>query len=136
MTAIKFDIKNAEKINSILSDINGKAVDHTFRSFRDIFNGDDQTKKAENLVGGKKHAVGVKVILESGHAVKSAYKYTRIGTQITLECRASGWFITNICRTDIWAKGGDNRIIMTPSHDEQAIRVLKREYFVTTGEIV
>jgi len=135
MKAIKFTAANATKINAILSDVNGKAVDHTFRSFRDIFNGDDQTKKAEALVGGKKFAVGIKIIVESGHSVKSAYKYTRIGTRISLECRASGWFITDITRTDIWAKGGDNRIMMTPSHHEQAILVLKRGYFITTGEI-
>lgn len=131
MKAIKFDVKNAEKINSILSDINGKAVDHTFRSFRDIFNADDQTKKAENLVGGKKYAVGIKVLIESGHAVSKSYKYTRIGTQITLECRASGWFITDITRADIWQKGGQSTILMAPSHHERAVSVLESGYFVT-----
>jgi len=134
MKAITFTAAYTTKINAILSDINGKAVDHTFRSFGDIVKGDDQTKKAEALVGGKKYAVGMKVILESGHAVSKSYKYTRIGTSITLEMRLSGWFVTNICRTDIWSKGGDNRIMMTPSHHEQAILVLKRGYFITTGE--
>jgi hypothetical protein len=131
MKAIKFDVKNAEKVNAILSDVNGKAVDHTFGSFGDIVKGDDRTKKAENLVGGKKFAVGIKIIVESGHSVKSAYKYSRIGTQVTLECRSSGWFITDITRADIWQKGGPSTILMTPAHHERAVSVLKRGYFVT-----
>jgi hypothetical protein len=135
MKAIKFTEANAEKINAILSDVNGRAVDHTLRSFGDIVKADDQTKKAENLVGGKKHAVGMKVLIESGDKVPNAYKYNRVGTIVTLEMRSSGWFITDICRTNLWASGGKSVIIMTPSHHERAIEVLKRGYFVTTGEI-
>jgi len=137
MKPIKFDVKNADKINAILDEVNGIAASHTYNKFTDmVADCNSQISRAENLVDGKKHAVGIKIIVESGYSVKSAYKYTRIGTQVTLECRSSGWFITDITRADIWAKGGQSTIHMTPSHHERAIEVLKRGYFVTTGEIV
>ncbi len=132
MKAIKFTATNAEKINAILADVNGRAVDHTYKTFQDMVTAcNSEISRAESLVGGKKYAIGIKIIVESGHSVKSAYKYTRIGTQVTLECRASGWFVTDIRRTNIWAKGGESTILMTPSHHQRAVSVLGRGYFVT-----
>ena len=134
MKPIKFDATNAEKINAILADVNGKAADHTYKTFQDMVADCNFTvARAENLVGGKKYAAGIKIIVESGYSVKSAYKYTRIGTQITLECRASGWFITDITRADIWAEGGGRIIFMTPAHHERAVEVLGRGYVVVTA---
>ncbi len=132
MKAIKFTAANSEKINAILTQVNGKATDHTYNKFTDmVADCNNQIARTENLVGGKKYAIGIKIMVESGYSVKSAYKYTRIGTQITLECRASGWFITNICRADIWASGGKSTILMTPAHHDRAVSVLGRGYFVT-----
>ncbi len=132
MKPIKFDAANAEKINAILDEVNGKATDHTYKTFVEmVADCNNQISRSESLVGGKKYAIGIKIIIESGHSVSKSYKYTRIGTRITLECRASGWFITNICRTNIWAKGGESTILMTPSHHQRAIEVLKSGYFIT-----
>ena len=134
MKAIKFDVKNAEKINAILAAINGKATDHTYKTFTEMVAACNfGISRAENLVGGKKYAIGIKIMVESGHSVKSAYKYSRIGTSVRLECRASGWFITNISRADIWAKGGQSTIHMTPSHHQRAVEVLGRGYVVVTA---
>jgi hypothetical protein len=134
MTAIKFDIKNAEKVNAILSDVNGKATDHTYKTFQDMVAACNfDIARAENLVGGKKFAVGIKIIVESGQSVSKSYKYTRIGTQVTLESRPSGWFITDITRADIWASGGKSTIHMTPAHHERAIKVLESGYVVVTA---
>ncbi len=132
MKAIKFTATNAEKINAILADVNGRAVDHTYKTFQDMVTAcNSEISRAESLVGGKKYAIGIKIIVESGHSVKSAYKYTRIGTQVTLECRASGWFVTDIRRADIWQKGGTSTILMTSAHHDRALAVLKSGYFVT-----
>ena len=134
MKAIKFHVKNAEKINVILDVTNGKATDHTYKTFTDMVTAcNSEISRAENLVGGKKFAIGIRVIVESGYSVKSAYKYTRIGTSVTLECRSSGWFITDITRADIWAKGGQSTIHMTPAHHERAVAVLGRGYVVVTA---
>jgi hypothetical protein len=132
MKPIKFVEANAKKIDLILNAVNGRASDHTYCKFSD-FESDAESiiLRAEKLLGGKKYSVGAKAVIESGGSVPNAYKYSRVGTRISLECRASGWFITDICRTTLWAKGGDNRIIMTTAHHERAIEVLKRGYFVT-----
>ena len=131
MKNIKFDIKNAAKINVLLGEVNGRASGHTYYDF-----GDFKTEaerfiwKIEALLGGKKYCLGAKFYIESGGSVKSAYKYTRIGTRISLECRASGWFVTNIQRADIWAKGGESKIVLTQAHHDQAVKVLRNGYQV------
>ena len=132
MRPIKFAKINADKINAILTEVNGKASDHTYRSFNN-FSVDAEAViwKIENLLGGKKYCPGAKFSIESGGSVKSAYKYTRIGTRISFECRASGWFVTEIKRADIWAKGGDTTIVLTAAHHDRAVIVLKSGYVVT-----
>jgi hypothetical protein len=132
MRPIKFAKINADKINAILTEVNGKASDHTYRSFNN-FSADAEAViwKIENLLGGKKYCPGAKFSIESGNSVPSAYKYTRIGTRVEFECRASGWFVTEIKRADIWSKGGESKIMLTPAHHDRAVNVLKSGYFIT-----
>ena len=132
MKPIKIEKTNADKINAILDTVNGKAADHTYHTVAN-FEVDAWriAAKIENLLGGKKYCLGAKFSIESGGSVKSAYKYTRIGTRIGFECRASGWFVTEIKRADIWAKGGDSKIVLTPAHHDRAVNVLKSGYFIT-----
>ena len=129
MNNIKFDIKNAAKINALLGEVNGRASDHTYREFGDFKTEAERfISKIETLLGGKKYCVGAKFSIESGGSVKSAYKYTRIGTRISLECRASGWFVTSIERAHIWARGGECKIVLTQAHHDQAVKVLRDGY--------
>ena len=132
MKPIKFAKINADKINAILTEVNGKAADHTYRSFNH-FSVDAEAViwKIENLLGGKKYCPGAKFSIESGNSVPSGYKYTRIGTRVEFECRASGWFVTEIKRADIWSKGGESKIVLTPAHHDRAVNVLKSGYFIT-----
>ena len=132
MKPIKFTAANADKINAILTEVNGKASDHTYCKFTDFeSDAENVISRVEKLLGGKKHCVGAKFSIESGGSVPSAYKYTRIGTRISFECRASGWFVIEVKRTDIWAEGGDSRIVLTPAHHDRAVNVLKSGYVVT-----
>ena len=131
MNNIKFNIANAAKINALLGEVNGRASDHTYYKFTD-FESDagNIISRVEKLLGGKKHCVGAKAIIESGDSVPNAYRYTRIGTRISLECRASGWFVTDIKRVDIWAKGGESRIVLTQAHHDRAVKVLSDGYII------
>ena len=132
MKPIKFTAASAEKINAILTDVNGRASDHTYHTFNHFsVDADALIWKIENLLGGKKYCPGAKFSIESGSSVPSAYKYTRIGTRVEFECRASGWFATEIKRTDIWAKGGESKIVLTTAHHDRAVNVLKSGYVVT-----
>lgn len=131
MKPIKFAATNTDKINAILDEVNGRASDHTYCNFYD-FEADagNMIKKIETILGGKKYCVGAKFSIESGNSVKSAYRYTRIGTRISLERRASGWFVTGIEREHIWAKGGESKIVLTQAHHDRAVTVLKSGYVV------
>ena len=132
MKPIKFANTNGDKINTILTEVNGRASDHTYRNFNNFsVDADALIWKIENLLGGKKYCPGAKFSIESGSSVPSAYKYTRIGTRVEFECRASGWFITEISRADIWSKGGESKIVLTPAHHDRAVTVLKSGYVVT-----
>ena len=131
MNNIKFDIKNAAKINALLGEVNGRASGHTYCQFEDFKTEAERfISKIEALLGGKKYSVGAKFSIESGGSVKSAYKYTRIGTRISLERRASGWFITGIERAYIWARGGESKIVLTQAHHDQAVKVLSDGYII------
>ena len=131
MKNIKFDIKNTAKINALLGEVNGRASDHTYLDFVDFKTDAERfILKIETLLGGKKHCVGAKFSIESGDSVPNAYKYTRIGTRISLERRASGWFVTDIKRVDIWAQGGKSAIVLTQAHHDQAVKVLSDGYLI------
>ena len=131
MKPIKFAKTNTDKINAILTEVNGRAVDHTYRDFGDFKTEAERfISKIEALLGGKKYCVGAKFSIESGDSVPNAYKYTRIGTRISLECRASGWFVTDIKRVDIWAKGGKSEIVLTQAHHDQAVKILSAGYLI------
>ena len=139
MDNIKFDIKNAAKINALLDSVNGRASGHTYCQFEDFKTEAERfISKIEALLGGKKYALGAKFSIESGDSVpnaygrfgKDVYKYTRIGTRISLECRASGWFVTDIQRADIWARGGESKIVLTQAHHDQAVKVLSDGYII------
>ena len=131
MKPIKFASTNTDKINLILNEVNGRASDHTYCNFYDFeVNAGNMIKKIETILGGKKCCVGAKFSVESGNSVKNAYRYTRIGTRISLECRATGWFVTNIQRVDIWAKGGESKIVLTQAHHDRAVTVLKSGYVI------
>lgn len=128
---IKFNIKNETKINAALDSVNGRASDHTYTTYAD-FAADAWriAHKIEKLLGGKKYCIGAKFSIESGDSVLHAYKYSRIGTRVLLECRASGWFITDIQRVDIYSRGGSSTITFTQAHHEQAVKVLAEGYFL------
>lgn len=128
---LKFKIENAAKINALLDSVNGRASDHTYSKFSDVeVEAKYYISKIETILGGKKHCRGVKFFIQSGGEVSGGYKYARVGTQVSLECRASGWFITNIQRADIWARGGRSKIEFTQSHHDQAVSVLSSTYFL------
>jgi hypothetical protein len=132
MKSIKYDASNTDKINAILAEVNGRAGDHIYCNYQDFAPAANaKIAEVKNLVGGEKYTVGIKISIESGGSVSKSYKYTRIGTRIALERKASGWFVTEIKRIDIWAKGGESKIVLTPAHHDRAVNVLKSGYFVT-----
>ena len=128
---IKFKTENETKFNALLNEVNGRASGHTYTRFSNFAaESNNVILRIETLLGGKKHCLGVKFSIESGGSVSGGYKYSRIGTQVSLERRASGWFVTGIRRVDIGGHGGKSKITFTQAHHDQAVKVLSNGYII------
>jgi hypothetical protein len=124
---------STEKIQATLDSVNGRAKDHTFT------NADEVSKligwaeaDALKLLGSRKSLRGLKAVIKSGAAVTSAYKYTRTGTQVTVEWTSSSARITEISRCDVWKEGG-TRLVFTQEQDTRAVQQLRKNYTVAAG---
>ena len=102
-----YDTKKFEaRLLKAIKDANGDATAHTYH-FDDIcFLVEEAEERCEDI-GLPKHArVSAKVRGLSGSAVAKSYKYKRVGTSVLLERRSTGWFLTQIERSTIYAQGG------------------------------
>lgn len=131
MKAIKFNVENNSAIVQALAQANGKASTHTFTEFNTLANSFNAAARGMPKMGGAKHEKGIKIIVTSGESVKSAYKYSRIGTRVTFEKRASGWFIIDIQSVAIYSTPDRDRYILTPANDARALEYLKSQYSVS-----
>ena len=118
MNAIKIEQKNAEKIVAALAEINGKATAHTFTTFADVQRQVDSAEKQLAVLLKKKDWAGAVSVVLSGHDACRAYKYPRVGTQIRIERRPSGWFLTEIEEAKLFSKGGDGRGLIYLSEEQ------------------
>ena len=135
MKPIKLKRENEQKIDAALATVNGKARTHSYGSMWDLTMVAD---KADRMLAGygipKKQWVGAAVTAVSGDRVPNAYNrkgHTRIATKVTLERRATGWFLTEIGRTEIYQEGGSTTLYLTEQQDEIAVRILRMHYRIT-----
>ena len=122
MKAIKVSAPNSAAIEAALHQSNGRADTHTYTDFAEIA---DLAATAERellrIVGAKKDLPGAIFVSTSGTAVANAYKYSRQATRVTLERRATGWFLTDVEATQIYSDGGRERLSLTAAQREAAI---------------
>ena len=97
MTKIKINVKNQEKVEKLLDDVQKKSRTRTI-SYQDILDAVEDIEKKFNMCS-KKSKIGLKVFFNK-HMQKfpNAYKYTPRGTEVILEYFSSGFFITKISR--------------------------------------
>ncbi len=131
---IKVEQKNAEIIESALKAVNGRATQHTYTGFYQI---DAVAAFGEKdvlaLVGSKKAAVGAVVESTSGMKVSNAYAKrarVRVGTTVTLERCATGWFLVGVAAAEIFQEGGKDRLTLTEAQDAAAGARLRSQYRV------
>jgi hypothetical protein len=94
---------------------------------------DESEKAVLALVGSYKAAVGAVVDSTSGGKVSNAYAKRsrgRIGTTVTLERCATGWFLVGVAAAEIWQDGGKTRLTLTEAQDAEAVRRLRSQYRV------
>lgn len=65
----------------------------------------------------------------------SAYKYRAITTLIVIERRATGWFLVNVQRDEVFAKqGGIYAMRITPEQRDEIARRAVEDFIVVSDE--
>lgn len=131
---IKVESKNSALIEEALEAVNGRAHQHAYTRFDQIealaaFS----EKDVLALVGSHKAVVGAVVESTSGGKVSNAYakrSRVRIGTTVTLERCATGWFLVGVAAAEIFQEGGKTRLTLTEAQDAEAVRRLRSQYRV------
>ena len=116
------------RIEAALKAANGGATAHTYTSAREILNIVVQAEKSVLTLLLKKNAIGAKYVAWSGETVANAYKYSRTGTRINLERRASGWFLNDVTSVTLYQKAPKSQMILSARQDEWAIKTLRNKY--------
>jgi len=128
---IKICTKNSEVIEAALASVNGRASAHAYTTYGEIEGIAEKTEaRIVEFVGAKKRVVGARVVSCSSTAVPASYSgFRRAATGVTLECRATGWFLTDIIRVDVTqAGGGADRLFLTRDQADCATARLNSQF--------
>lgn len=134
MKAMKIEERNAVAIEAALHAANGAARQHAYTEYSEIA---AIAEFAENYVLsliGKKGAKGAVWTKTSGNPVCGAYAkkgFTRPATQVRMERRASGWFLTEVRKVEIGQKGGgDGRLTLTAEQASRTVEIFRKQFSV------
>jgi hypothetical protein len=128
---IKIEKTNAVAIEAALCVVNGRAYDHAYTTAAEIEKiAQESEQKVVCLVGSKKAAVGALVESTSGKEMPNAYRYSRIGTTVTIQRCASGWFLVGVASATLYQAGGRARLTLTAEQDSRAVARFRSQYQV------
>ena len=131
MKEIKIALVNTHKIEAVLREVNQKSTAHTYTSFDQIEAlVEDAETRLVNLLVAKKYFVGAIFYAASGFAVPNSYKYSRIGTQVTLTRKPTGWFLTDAVSTKIYKDGGKKTLRLTAAQDSIVYKKVRTNYSI------
>jgi hypothetical protein len=130
MKAIKL-LGNKLLIIAALERVNVRCVQHTFDDY-DVYNlAIDAERQALALLGSIKAIIGTKANARSGKKLPNAYKYARRVNTITLERRASGWWLTELANVESSDKRATElKLTLTAAQDTIAIDRLRKGYTI------
>jgi hypothetical protein len=118
---IKITEANRAKINAMLDELNGKATEHT-ASAENIFKlAEAMETKLDRFSIFKKDRSGAKASGMSGGDVPSAYKYSRIINDYTIERGSSEWFLIAVSKYSNYGNAAKNWIMLTPAQRDIAV---------------
>jgi len=136
MKEIKIALVNTHKIEAVLREVNQKSTAHTYTSFDQIEAlVEDAESRLTNLLKAKKHFVGARFDAASGFAVGNSYKYSRIGTQVTLTRKPTGWYLTAVASTIVYKEGGKKCLRLTEAQDAIVYKVVRTNYQVQSNTL-
>jgi len=129
---MKINISDKDAVRAALAAVNGKAERHAYTLPSEIAAvADDAERQLARLDVPKAARKGARYVSQSSGNLPKAYKYTAIGTVVTLERGASGWFLVDVAACDIWpGKAPFQRLTLTQDQDAIAIAAVRRQYGV------
>jgi hypothetical protein len=125
---IAIETKNKDKICEALAAINGKAREHTFSTYAQIFEIAQDAEILLTKLVNKCDAVGAVYTATSGDKMPNSYKYVRIATKVILTRGSKGWFLTDIKTDSVWSSGGSKGLTLTTGQDSKAVERLRLKY--------
>ena len=131
MKEIKITQSNSKKIEAALREINLKSTAHTYTNFDEIEAlVEDAESRLTNLLGAKKNFAGAIFDATSGFAVGNSYKYSRIGTHVTLTRKLTGWYLVDAVSTIIYKAGGKKILRLTEDQDAIVYKKVRENYSI------
>ena len=131
---IRITAENSAAIESALHVVNGTARQYAFTDYAEIAEIAAEAEKEVVALVGKTYASGAIFSKTSGKAVCNAYdrkSRTRVATTVKLDRRPSGWFLTNVKKTEIWQQGGGSGLLtLTQAQSDRAIDIFRRRFSV------
>ena len=126
MKPIRITEANKEAIEAALKEVNGAAKQHAYTGYPEVAFVLRYAEKKLASILPKKSRRGAKWTETSGAEVSNAYSKKafepRPATSITLEHRASGWFLVGVYKTHVYQDGGGaGRLHITQQHADEAI---------------
>jgi len=125
---IKICAENAEKINKILADVNGKATEHTYTSWIELEMLSMAAEKAALKLLSKKEAIGAEYVSTSGAKLPNSYNHPRKVTNIKIVRGSSAWFLVAVSSSQAWNAEGHKRLILTAEQDRLAVERFRNQY--------
>ena len=112
---IKIIKKNEQKIEQVLKEVNGRAVDHTLTSYDELqLITDKAVRKIYDALQNKASCSGASLHYTSGLAVSNRYKYSRKATYINITFNSKlEAFLTAAVSVEIYTEGGRKYIEYT-----------------------
>ena len=127
---IKIVEANRVAINALLDKINGKSVSHTAGQ-QNIFDLAEMMELRLNKFGiAKKDRAGAKAFGMSGGDVPSAYKYSRIINDYTIERGSSDWFLIAVSKYANYGNSAKPRLSLTPAQRDIAVAKFTAQFSV------
>lgn len=120
---MRVNVTNTEALTAALEAVNGRATAHTMAPGQVLDLAERIEEDLQNRGVPKKHLKGARVIYTPAGPGKAYARKSRhvVSTQIQMERGASGWFLTNAERKEIWAESPERLLIHVTAEARAAI---------------
>ncbi|MDE2260849.1 MAG: hypothetical protein KGK17_11060 [Betaproteobacteria bacterium] len=130
MKPIKIDDSHKQKIETVLSEANGRSVAHAYTGFDEIHEIANRAEIQLSRLLLKKGFPSAEWVETSGERVANSYFGSRNGTQVRLLRKSEGWYLVEAKRVVLGCYGGHRKLYLRKIQDLAARDLVARNYTV------